>query len=122
MIMSQLGRELLGVATEIKHSELIKQKKRYEIADCEAQIKKLKERGNYVPKQLRKLENQLVDKIRERNVLADSIRELRIEGKRKEGLQAAEWRMELARRKMLGDALDRQAAEWARQRKARGRR
>jgi len=110
--MSQLERELRGLAAEIEQSELIKQKKRYEIADCEAQIKNLKERGDYVPKRLWTLENQLANKIKERNALADRIRELRIEGKRKRG-------MEMDRRKRLGEALDRQAAEWARQRKAR---
>lgn len=111
MIMSQLEKELRGLAAEIEHSELTKQKKHYEIADCEAQIKKLKERGNYVPKQLWTLENQLADKIKERNALADRIRELRIEGKRKK-------EMELDRRKRVGEALDRQAAEWAKRRKA----
>jgi len=79
----QLGKELWGLVSEIGQFELTKRKKRHEIDDYEAQIKKLKESSSYVPKQLWKLENQLAAKVRERNALVDRIREMRIDGMRK---------------------------------------
>jgi len=87
MIMGQndverLGKDVWGLASEINQFELMKGKKRHEIADYEAEIKKLKEGGNYVPKQLWTLENQLANKIRERDALADRIRRMQADLRR----------------------------------------
>ena len=84
-----------------------KQKKRFDIVELEARIRKLKE-ANAVPKQIWRLENELAEAIRDRNTIADRLRAGQIEERRmkqalagikqeylkkkKESLRALEWK------------------------------
>lgn len=81
-----LESSLKGIAEEIWRVGVSKDRVRYEIANLEAHIKRLKG-SDAAPKEVWRLENQLAKKTRERNGLADRMGELRTDsGRTKQNL------------------------------------